>query len=295
MRKIIIMLILSLGVSGIVTGCNSEKSYYDKGVKAQENENYEEAIEYLKQAGDYEDAEERLKECEHLKDIENDTTPPVISGIEEGAVIEVEYGQDFNLENYLNEAMVIEDDISGILTQYSFSISNQIMSANSADIDTTKGGEYPVALSISDEAGNESKVNFVLKIKGLHVSKENPNPVIYKGEYGKVILSDIRYGREAGVQGYHFTFDIENRTQTDMAVSLGDAYINNIKISAYTDITSIEAGRNGTMESNIREQDMTAEMEGFTQIESKIYISTNVMFGEAYLSIPVIIDRDAVN
>ena len=244
MRKIIIMLILSLGVSGIVTGCNSEKSYYDKGVKAQENENYEEAIEYLKQAGDYEDAEERLKECEHLKDIENDTTPPVISGIEEGAVIEVEYGQDFNLENYLNEAMVIEDDISGILTQYSFSISNQIMSANSADIDTTKGGEYPVALSISDEAGNESKVNFVLKIKGLHVSKENPNPVIYKGEYGKVILSDIRYGREAGVQGYHFTFDIENRTQTDMAVSLGDAYINNIKISAYTDITSIEAGRN---------------------------------------------------
>ena len=40
---------------------------------------------------------------------------------------------------------------------------------------------------------------------------------------------------------------------------------------------------------------MTAEMEGFTQIESKIYISTNVMFGEAYLSIPVIIDRDAVN
>lgn len=295
MRKIIIMLILSLGVSGIVTGCNSEKSYYDKGVKAQENENYEEAIEYLKQAGDYEDAEERLKECEHLKDIENDTTPPVISGIEEGAVIEVEYGQDFNLENYLNEAMVIEDDISGILTQYSFSISNQIMSANSADIDTTKGGEYPVALSISDEAGNESKVNFVLKIKGLHVSKENPNPVIYEGEYGKVILSDIRYGREAGVQGYHFTFDIENRTQTDMAVSLGDAYINNIKISAYTDITSIEAGRNGTMESNIREQDMTAEMEGFTQIESKIYISTNVMFGEAYLSIPVIIDRDVVN
>lgn len=294
-KKIVAMLLLCLVIFGTITGCNSEKTYYEKGVAEQEKGNYDGAVENLKQAGEYEDAKERLKECQHLKDVENDTTPPVINGIKEGAIIEVEYGQKFNLENYLSETVAIEDDVSGDLTQFSFSISEQIMNANNADIDTTQGGEYPVALSISDEAGNESVVNFVLKIKALHISKENPHPVIYEGEYGKITLSDIRYGREKGVQGYHFTFNIENRTQTDMVVSLGDAYINNTKISTYTDLASIEAGRNGAMESNIRDEDMTAEMEGFTQIESKIRVSTSVLFGETYLSIPVIIDRDVVN
>lgn len=235
------------------------------------------------------------EEREHSKAVKNDTNPPVISGLEEGETVEADYGQEFNLEKFLDDTLSIEDDVSGTLTQYSFSISDKIMTEESADIDTTKSGDYPVSLAISDEAGNEAVLNFTLKINRFHITKDNPNPIVYEGEYGKVILSDIRYGTEAGITGYHFTFHIVNNSETEMAVFLDDAYINNVKISAYTDISSIDPGREGTMESNIRDEDMTPEMDGFTQIEADICIASSVMMGETYTSIPVTIDRNIAN
>lgn len=226
---------------------------------------------------------------------ERDTTPPVISGLDEGAIVEVEYGEEFNLENYLNNQLIITDDLSELAPTYSFSISDAIMNVDTADIDTTIPGEYPVVLTAADEVGNETVLHFTLKINNLHITKENPHPVVYDGEYGKVTLSDIRYGTEAGVTGYHFTFDIENKASSDMAAYLGDTYINDYKISAYTDISIIASGRKGSMESNIRDEDMIPEMEGFTQIDSVICISTDPLMGDMYTSIPVIIDKDVVN
>lgn len=226
---------------------------------------------------------------------EKDTTPPVISGLDEGAIIEVEYGEQFNLEDYLINHLTITDDGSESVPTSTFTVSDSIMSEDNADINTTIPGEYPVALTVTDDAGNESVLNFTLKINNLHITKDNPRPVVYDGEYGKVTLSDIRYGTEAGVTGYHFTFDIENRATADMAAYLGDTYINDYKIAAYTDISTIAPGRKGSMETNIQDEDMLPEMEGFAQIESVVCISTNPLMGDMYTSIPVIIDRDVVN
>lgn len=292
MKKI---LLLSLIFCVFLTGCNSKKTYYEKGLKSQEEKDYVSAIEYFEKAGDYEDAQKHLSECKHLDDVQNDSTAPKISGMEDGAVIELDYGQDFNLEDYMNEILVVEDEVSGVLKQYSFSISEKVMSPDSADIDTTQSGEYPVLLTASDEAGNKAELNFTLKIGRMHITKDNPYPVIYEGEFGKVTLSSIRYGTEAGVTGYYFTFDIENNASTDMVAYLANTYINNIMINSYTDMTSIESGRRGSMDSCIMDSDITSEMDGFTQIESNVCIATSTMFGNGYVVVPVIIDRDAVD
>ncbi|WP_418750584.1 hypothetical protein [Frisingicoccus sp.] len=291
-KRIMTVIITAMVVSTFLVGCDSTKSNYEKAVKYQEDQEYESAIEYFKKVGEYEDSNERLKECEILYAIQTDTTVPVVEGIKEGEVVELEFGQDFNLENYLKDTINITDNVSGKITQYLINTSESIFDAKTANIDTNKPGEYEVKVTASDEAGNEAEIKFILKIKPLHITRDNMTPVIYEGDYGKIKLSNIRYGTEWGITGYRLTFDIENNTDNEMAVLLGATYINDYGINAYTDISSVAPGKKGSMDSYIRDEEITSEMENFTQIESNIFVSTNVMLGKSYLQIPVVIDRD---
>lgn len=293
-KKTIIMLLLTLVVSGTLIGCNSEKSYYNKGVKAQENKNYEEAIENFTQAGGYEDSKEKLAECKHLNDVANDKTAPSITGLEEK--VDITCGTDFNINDYIAEKVKVEDNVTENIKDYSIS-SDDVYDRGTGNVSTMENGEHEVIVTAKDEAGNEGEAKFTLSINPVIVSKDNPNPVIYDGEYATIKLKAFKHGEiyeYSDIIGYYAQFDVENKCDEPIEVCWSMyTSINDYQVNAMYEITSIASGKKGTTLTFIEDKDIPKEAGDFSQIDSIVCI---IKEGddESFFRIPTTFYTDAV-
>lgn len=294
MKKIIIMLILSLVMSTIITGCSSEKRYYEKGVNAQENKNYEEAVENFTKAGDYKDSKDRLAECDHLNDVVNDKTAPSINGLEEK--IDITCGTEFNLNDYIAEKIRIEDNITKDIKDYSIS-SDKVYDRGSGLISTMENGEHEVIVTAKDEAGNEGELKLILSINPVVVSKDNPEPVIYDGEYATIKLKSFNHGEifeYSDMIGYYAEFDVENKCDEPIAVYWSMyTSINDYQVNAMYEISPIAAGKKGTAFTFFEDKNIPDEVGDFSQIDSIVCIKKDSA-DEGFFSIPTTFYTDVI-
>ena len=304
----IIAVIMSMMMG--ITGCNSEKSSYNKGVKALENSLYDEAIEYFTQAGEYEnsgdkiiecyygkgveaqnaedyetaidcfnktngyeDSNARASECQHAVDVLNDKTPPVISGIEDK--INVTCGTVFNLNDYISAKIVIEDDVTQDISDYSVSC-DEVYDRGTGNIDTTVNGEFTVNITAKDEAENNVEKSIMLSLNPVEVSKEKPNPTIYDGEYGVIKVKAFRHGEVyeySDINGYYVVFDVENKCEEPVEIYWSMyTSINDYQVPTYYEDMSLAPGKKGTALSYIEDKDIPEEIGNFSQIDSIVCI-----------------------
>lgn len=106
-----------------------------------------------------------------------DRSKPEISGIKK--TVTVVCGEDFNLEDYLNENAVIndtlEDDVEKTYTldqlEHTIKCDESIYNSETGDVDTSDLGNYEVELKVADEAGNKTKVQFKLNLYPFEIKR----------------------------------------------------------------------------------------------------------------------------
>lgn len=255
--------------------------------KQQKYDKAEKVYSYIKK---YKDSEKLEKQAAHLYDVKTDKEKPVIHGIKEGEIVDIEFGEKFNLEDFLDEKTTFTDNVSKEIDEYLMETADNIFNSKTADVDTMQPGEYDSNISIEDEAGNKTVVNFVLNIKPLHISKENKYPVIYDGDYGVVSLDDVAH--KTSDDSFILKLKINNTSDVPISAYLSSVYINDYQINAYTDAKIIDAGKKGNMNSYIYKKEIPEEVSDYSQIEGTIYIASQTMMGDMYAYIPVIIDKD---
>lgn len=290
-KKVIIGIISGVVVASLVGYfATSNIRAYNKGKELYSQKKYKEAIEKFSDLDDYKDSKKLLEKSKKMYAIQTDKTNPKIEGLESGSVIEVQCGTQFNLNEYLKDKISISDDVTVDLKEYYTECDEKVYDSISGKVDTCYSGEFPVKLSAKDEAGNEGSLDFVLKLNPVHVTKENPHPVVYDGEYGTITIKDFKHGDIYGKSQYYVEFEITNNTEESMLVYLSsDTFINDYQVGAYYTITDIAAGKKGTMESHIYEEDIPDDIGNYSIIESNVGIAKNVEEG-GYYNIPIIFD-----
>lgn len=252
------------------------KCLYEYGKQLISEEKYKKALECFSGIREYKDTQELYEKTNHLFDIQNDTTPPKIVGIDNKTIVEVEYREEFNINTYLSNIVSITDNISGDIDSYGINSDSEIFDKDTGKINTNIPGEYKFTISASDEAGNIGTVAFKLKIKDIvYVTPENPNPIVYEGDSGKISIQSCKYGYINGLQQYQITFFIENNSDTTMSAWLYDGYFNNLRAQAYTDAAQISSGKSGSTSSDFSEDDLTEEMKTFENIETTFCFGTD--------------------
>lgn len=289
-KKVIVGIIGGLVVASLIGYfATSNIRAYSKGKELYSQNKYKEAIEIFSDLNDYKDSKELLEKAKKMYAIQTDKTNPVIEGLEAGSVIEVQCGTQFNLNEYLKDKISISDNVTMNLKEYYTECDEKVYDSISGKVDTCYSGEFPVKLSTKDEAENEGSLDLVLKLNPVHVTKENPHPLVYDGEYGTIKIKDFKYDDKYGKNEYRVTFDIENKTSNDMLVYLGETFINDYQIPAYYIIESIASGKKGEMESSISDEDIPKEVGKYSIIESHVNMSEDMM-NESYYRIPIIFD-----
>ena len=292
-KKIIVAIILVIIIGGIgIYAANYKSIQYNKAQKLYENEEYGKAEKIYSKISGYKHSDRKAKECKHLDAVQHDKEAPTITGIDSGSQVSVDFGADFNLNEYLSSTIKISDNVSDNISTYNIETQEKIYSGD-GKIDTMFPGDYDVKVTAKDEAGNEGTLKFRLTINPLRITPENPTPVVYDGQYGKVQITSVRYGTEAGTTGYHITFHIENRSGGDLGAWLYNAAVNGNQITTYHDISIIGADLSGDMDSNIYEEDL-AVAGTYSEISSSVGIGADAWGGQDYESIPIIIETRTV-
>ena len=286
------VMVLAIALT-LLTGCNSTKSIYQKGVAAQDSGNYDEAIELFTQAGEYEDAQERLTECEHLRDVANDKTAPSITGLEER--IDITCGTSYNVRDYIEENIKISDNLTDPITDYSIS-GDEVFDRGTGKIDTMKNGEHEITVTAKDEAGNEGKAVITLSINPVVVSVDDPNPVIYDGEYATVKVKSFKHGEvleHSDIYGYVVKFEVENKCDEPIEVYWSSlTSINRYQADASYLISPIGPGNIGTQTSYIEDKSIPEEVGDFSQIDAIVGIRRD-SDEESFIKIPTTFYTDA--
>lgn len=293
-----------------LTGCNSEKSSYNKGLKSLEKAEYDDAIEFFTQAGEYEDSQdkilecyygkgagaqdaedyetaidcfkkangykdsdEKISECEHIIAVLQDKTPPVISGLSDQ--IDVTCGTDFNLNDYVSDKITIKDDVTQDIKDYSISC-EEVYDRGTGKIDTTVNGEYAITITSKDEASNIGEKKITLSLKPVEVTKDNPNVTIYDGEYGTIKVKKFGHGEVyeySDTVGYYVVFDVENKYDKPIEVCWSMyTSINDYQVNAVYELTSVAPGKKGTTLSYFEDSNIPEEAGDFSQIDSIVCI-----------------------
>ena len=277
---------------------------YNSGTALMNDKQYEEAAAVFEQISDYEDAAEQLAYCEHEIALENDTSAPTVTGLEEGQTVEVEYNTPFNLKTYLEENISIEDDLSGEITDYQITTNSPEYNLETGELDTTVDGKSEFILTAEDEAKNKTTINFSTYVDAtLHITADTEFPIIvYDGEMGTYQINSMNHYSDAAsspeyLEGYVFELELENKTEKEVNVAIGEAYLNDYRIYCYMDEQYIAPGKKGIHESVIYEEDIDEKMQDFSVIECKYAIyepgENKGSVNDIYLR-PLIIDRDAI-
>lgn len=234
------------------------------------------------------EAEKKLPELEKELAIQNDKTPPTFSGMKENEVIKVKCGTTFNLNDYLADKITITDDVTEGKLEYQTELDEKIYESITGKVDTQYSGEYPIILSSKDEAGNEGKFNLKLKLSPIHVTKKNPTPTVYDGEYGTIKIKSFEHDDKYGSSEYRVTFDVTNKTDKYMVVCItGDTYINDFQIPTYNTEGSIAPGKRGYQESSFYDSEIPEDVGKITTIESDVGLKSG---DEYFFFIPIILD-----
>ncbi|MBQ6524153.1 MAG: hypothetical protein IJI12_05775 [Atopobiaceae bacterium] len=246
------------------------------------------------QVSNYATLEEAQKQLPQLKKqyaIENDKTAPTFTGLEDGTVIDVKGGSEFNLSKYLTGKLSIIDDVTEGPIKYRTDCESEAYDSITGKFDTQSVGQYPVKLVATDEAGNEAVFSLTVSISPIHVTKDDPTPVVYDGEYGVVKVVGFTHDSSYGQPEYHLILEVENKTDKSIEVALASPYttINKYQVGAYTVVNSIPSGTIGKMESLIDDANIPNEVGNYSTIESKVsfYEAGN---DDAFYRIPIVLD-----
>ena len=269
-----------------------KKCIYEQAKIMMESGDYEEAIERFEQIIDFEDSKELSKECTHNIAVLQDKEAPVIEGLE--ASVDVLCATEFNLKDYIAERISIKDNVTDNITEYSVNSDSDLMDKGSGRINTQKAGIVSATIVAKDEAGNEGSAAIDVNIKPIHVTRENPNPVVYDGEYGKITVVSFNHGDYFGKSSYRIELEFSNRTDKNLVVYLPQTTsINNYQVEAYFTYESVGAGKTGVMESYIDDEKIPESVGDFNQIDSEVCIG-NYEDLQAFYSIPIVIDTNVI-
>lgn len=274
-------------------------SMYENAKQLMSSGQYETAQAFLAEIPNYEDSATLHNDCTHMIAIQNDVTAPVIKGMESGAVIEAKYEEEFNLMNYLHKTISVSDDVSGEITEFIVTSTSDAYNTATGDVDTENAGTHNFSLSVLDEAGNKSSVDFSIEIDNtIYISKDNPNPVLCDNEkFGIYTLKSLYHGYKDGVNGYIMEIDIENKYANAVYSYIGACYINDYKVQGYFNIGSIASDKKGTMRCYIYDDDLDDNTSEFDYIEATFVIKRFehglAAMDETIFSRPVIISKDA--
>lgn len=272
---------------------------YSQGTELMEEDNYTDAKACFESITDYKDSSELTAKCEHMITVKNDATAPTINGMNEGDTIEVKFNEDYNLKNYLDSIVTIEDDVSENL-DYSIVTSSPIYDQDNGKIDTTQDGSFDFSISTEDEAHNKTAVNFSIHIDAtLYINEDTEFPVLlYDSDFGKYYLNSVKYygdweSAPDYTEGYYFEMDMENGTDKENYCYIGEAYLNDYRIGVVTDFSiMIAPGKKGVVFSYIPEEDLEEKMKGFEKIECAFFIGNAE--DEPDFRRPVVIEKDAI-
>ena len=260
--------------------------YYSMGVISQKETDYATAIEYYQNAGSYNDTTERIEECEHLIAVENDTTPPTFSGLDE--TYYVKCGTTANIYDYLAEKLTDSDDVTKGDIEYDIICDGEAYNNSTGDIDTYYKGNYVITLSATDEAGNLGTYDFSLVVYPVYVTRNYPTPLVYDGEYGTVRLLKAEKGYIEGIDQYKFTFEIENKTDKFVELYFPSSLttINGYQVGAYYTIRSFGPGNKGRAETHIYYDDIPDDIGWYDHIDTALCVSYEGA-DSAFLQVPM--------
>lgn len=282
------------------------RATYSEAEELFKNEDYEKAIEMYGQIPEYEDAEEKKELSEHLLKVKNDTTAPKISGIKPNEKIRITCGTEFNLKEYLDDNIKITDDVSGEIKEYDIRVIKDVVdvvtgksvyNSASGEITTIVDSVLEFEISAKDSAENEAVVKISIELLPVHLSMENPKPVIYDGEYGLIQIQNFQHGYIYGLNQYLITFYVENKTSDPMVVHLAaETFINDYQTGAKGYLPDIiSAGKRGVIENSITDDDIPDDLRDFPQIETLVCLRRDDMDEHSYYRVPLLIDIDAAN
>lgn len=282
------------------------RATYSEAEELFKNEDYERASEMYGQIPEYEDAAEKKEQSDHLLKVKNDTTAPKISGIKPNEKVSITCGTEFNLKEYLDDNIKITDDVSGEIKEYDIRVIKDVVDvvtgksvydSASGEITTIVDGMLEFEISAKDSAGNEAVVKMNVELLPVHLSIENPKPVIYDGEYGLIQIQNFQHGYIYGRNQYLITFYVENKTSDPMVVHLAaETFINDYQTGAQGYLPDIiSAGKRGIIENSIIDDDIPDDLRDYPQIETTICLRKDEMDEHSYYRVPMLIDIDAAN
>lgn len=282
------------------------RATYSEAEELFKNEDYEKASEMYGQILEYEDAAEKKELSEHLLKVKNDTTAPKISGIKPNEKLSITCGTKFNLKEYLDDNIKITDDVSGGIKEYDIRVIKDVVddvtekslyNSASGEITTIVDDVLEFEISAKDSAGNEAVVKISIELLPVHLSMENPKPVIYDGEYGLIQIQNFQHGYIYGLNQYLITFYVENKTSDPMVVHLAaDTSINDYQVNIWRYLPDvISAGKKGIVEDYIADDDIPDYLKDYPQIETTICLRKDEMDEHSYYRVPLLIDIDAAN
>ena len=127
-------------------------------------------------------------------------------------------------------------------------------------------------------------------VEPIHISLENPYPVLYDKNGIKVSVNSFSYSNSKTV--YKIVFLIENGSEDDVIATLSDVVINNFEISSSTSMDTVSAGKNGVTESSVWQKDLDeVKITDWESLSANVKIS-NGLFADAMDKIPVIVDKE---
>ena len=268
------------------------ESVYEYANQLVKSKKYSDALDQYKQIPTYSDVPECIKSTEHLIDVQNDKTSPVIYGINENEVIEIDYNTAFNIKDYINEKVTLEDNVSSDVNLNI--VADPKVLNDDGNVNTNTPGEFPFGITVTDEAGNKGKVSFVVKIDDtIYVTIDNPNPIVYEGEYGKVTLQKCTYKNNWGNPLYEFEFLVENKSNINLSIVFSDAYIDNYSVGTSGSAGSVEPGRQGVEDTSFWDKDIPEDKKNFTEVEC-IFSLRQGFYGATLYERRMIIPRDVI-
>ncbi len=246
------------------------------------------------QVSNYAALEEAVKQLPTLEKqfaIENDKTAPTFAGLEDGATIEVKGGVEFNLDEYLGEKLKVTDDVTEGQLDYHIDCESDAYDSATGSFDTQSAAEYPVTLVAKDEAGNEGKLGLVVKVVPIRVTKDDPTPLIYEGEYGTIRVKGFVHDTRYEIPAYYLDLEVANSSDKTIVAYLFSSYtaINNQQVGAYYVDNSIPSGYTGVMECEIHDSDIPDGIGEYSSIESLVGIA-EAGSGSALYRIPISLD-----
>lgn len=288
---------------GILTGIPDYKDSqrlimlctYEQGKAAMEAKDYQKAKELFDRILEYEDAKALSEQSAHLYDVSNDKEAPVISGIDKE--VDIQSGIEYNFKDFVSEHISISDNVSEGITDYSITCENEAFEQGTGKIDTRRAQTLEFSISAKDEAGNEAIVKTNLNINPIHITRDNPNPVIYDGQYGTVKLVSFTHGEKYGEPEYNWVFECKNMAEKRVMYYFPstETFIKDYQVTSYYyDTPEVAPGKIGQVEFGLPDEEIPEGVGDYNQIQTLFCISYPEEEHSFYY-ISVVFDTNAAN